>query len=393
MKQSIFILSAGAEIVSLGLVEFFLKEKHPVTIVTNKHKSLFEELDTELRVRKVLWHRLTATETAEQLISLKSNQTEKPILFSSDDSTLSLLIDNRDKLSKEFEYTFASNLKGSGYDKQEFFEYLRKPETKYLIPQSNAFDRLDSLIEFISSIELPVVVKPSTKPASMDMSDFGAKAIIIQNKSDTTQFSEKLEKAWHISSTWIVQEACIAEESIEYMWGGARLASGQIIQFTAVETLKTPRMGGTTCIVRSTPLEKVAKLASDLLMAIDFVGLCEISFKKNHNGELKALELNPRPWLQINLAVTAQPNILRAVTHQSETLNQPNTDYGQTNILWISPERLVASLVKTRLSWSALYSAYRLSTQVLAPPYTSDLIGIRRNWFKQLFHRILPSHD
>ncbi len=383
-KKPIYLLSGGSEISALAIFEFLCKHDFPVFIISRNQSSLFSKTLNSEHLIILDWVNASVDVTRNLINHRHVNVTcELPLLVPTEDSSLDFMMCMKDHLQEHFEYPFNSCLTKSGYDKAEFFEYLmQQPDLKGILPETYIAHSVEECLSYFTKAGKSLVIKPATKPRSMEFGGMPSKVLFIEKETTSSSLIELLEEHWHLSSKWLIQEACFNKDDREYMWAGTITSQGEIAEFTAVELAKYPAIGGTSCLVMSKRLPEISELAKCVTKAIRFEGICEISFRKNAAGDYKIIELNPRPWLQVGLSDASQSGLLEYLL----LTGHRKIDYMfLENVLWISIERIILGIIKgQRGIISESISAIRQANRLLIPPYNSKLRGVKSRWLKRM---------
>lgn len=134
-------------------------------------------------------------------------------------------------------------------------------------------------------------------------------------------------------------------------------------------------------------------ISRQIAEAIQLKGMCELSFLSDEHGRPRLLELNTRPWLQVDLIEKSGFPII------TETLaalrNQPLQEYaGIQDRNWIQPERLFLSLVTgdcgPRLA-TARKIVPAMNARTIYPVYGSALPKIKKKWVLRSLRRAANS--
>lgn len=105
----------------------------------------------------------------------------------------------------------------------------------------------------------------------------------------------------------VIQELVPGGGECQLSYAGLWWQGRPITSFIAQRTRQYPiEFSYTSTFVETIESEDVRKAAETFLTSIDHHGLCEIEFKRDpRSGELKILDVNPRPWSWFGLADAA----------------------------------------------------------------------------------------
>jgi predicted ATP-grasp superfamily ATP-dependent carboligase len=342
--RPVAVLAAGSNITTFALARCFQGTHIPVIA-----------LDTDgaarlLRSTKLISevHSLDglASDPGEALRKLRllgrglARGTERrPILFPTEDCGLRFCADYYRQIKEFFillgdpTETDISHLA----DKGRFFSLMREDES--YVPWTRACEEREQVRSLEGTIPYPVVVKPARK--NLDRSfqkTFGAK-LVTARSFDSLNATCDL----HFPTGGVVLQGLIEhQDGDEVSWWGYRSRTGKVVGMTARQLRKHPRMGGTATLVRSEEIRELRNLAESILRKADFWGMCELEFLPQEKG-YKLIECNPRPWLQIGLALRAGMNFPMLAYREVEGSFKPEeSDFWnakpQENLYWMGPE-------------------------------------------------------
>lgn len=388
------IFSGGSEIVSLSLADTLSFYDVPLIIVTANGQTIIPKTDNVLAIITFDWRgddgAVDVLNLLKRLEALSGGHS-KLVAFASEDGSLRFLLENSHTLQSLLKIYPKSNLRYGGLDKAEFFSSLSNKLS--CLAESYVFSDFDRLVAFLAQKNSDYIIKPAMKPCSMSLGELGKK--VFQYHAGVRSDLGLLERSWFISEQWVVQKPLLTGEGAEISWYGARLHSGKIVGMTAREERKYPAMGGSACYVCLVENQRLCELAESVLKACDFIGMAEISFLQDSNGDWKVIELNPRPWLQIGLADTAQPPLsyghYRDACHRDydQQMFGIVVPYGNS---WVCPERLIAHLLTKRHSpllkeWLFVISAlWRANYKTI---YSTSGLSVKFAWLLRLLKKVL----
>jgi predicted ATP-grasp superfamily ATP-dependent carboligase len=272
------------------------------------------------------------------------------------------------------------------------FAWLKQQGCADIIAPTRTIRAIAEVKEAAMELGGKCVIKPALKPLSMQLTGMPAKAFMTEDYPDQEALEQGLAAAWGISEHWIMQPHLTTPSIGEAVFWGVRDEQGGLIGMGAVERWKQPRNGGTGCWVmtRNDLTESLRPLASRILEAIDFVGICELPFLLDSEKRWQLLELNPRPWLQVGLAHTAGAplELIVAKVLQGQEV-QPITPRDQ--VAWVNLERLLMAAWSGEQGprWNALRKAFQVwrNAETVAI-YDSSLPHIRSRWLMRLAGKV-----
>jgi predicted ATP-grasp superfamily ATP-dependent carboligase len=227
----------------------------------------------------------------------------KILIFSTDDSGLLLLARNYTLLKKYFvilgDPEEKDILKFS--QKDYFFQKLQNVECSEFVPLTLFCFKKEDIELIKKEITFPCIVKPSEKDLSFSFyKRYGSKIIVIKDKQTLEKaLFELLSKNYKL----IIQEMVHDRPGKEICWWGYRNKKGEVFGMTIREIRKFPHIGGTATFEIVEEVPEIHNYVDKILNYINFWGMSEIPFmEKEGKKEYKVLEINPRCWLQIQLA-------------------------------------------------------------------------------------------
>jgi predicted ATP-grasp superfamily ATP-dependent carboligase len=222
-------------------------------------------------------------------------------------------------------------------DKGRFFSIFKGDES--YVPWTQAYVKEEQMRPVLSEIPYPVVLKPARKDLRQSfLQRFGVKIVVARSAAALRD----ILGSYFPTDGLVIQELIDHREGEEVSWWGYRARDGRSLGMTVRQLRKHPSMGGTATAVRTEDIRELHSLAEEILERADFWGLCELEFIPKGGG-YKLVECNPRPWLQIGLALRAGLNFPLLAYQEIEGLSMPgiNASSGATaaqNLRWLSPE-------------------------------------------------------
>ena len=226
----------------------------------------------------------------ERLIAFAAEQAEPPVLFYDSDSDLLFISRQRERLADVFRFAVAeAALVESLVDKHRFQELaaelgLPVPRSQLLSVRAGVRPDLD--------LPLPVVVKPLTRHADSWRSVSSSKAVYVDSRAALDDVVSSLNRH---GVDAVMQEAVPGgEERVEsyhvYVAPENRIAG----EFTG-RKLRTypPRFGYSTALV-ITDEPDVRELGRSVVRDLNLRGVAKLDFKRDLEGRLWLLEVNPR---------------------------------------------------------------------------------------------------
>ena len=281
----------------------------------------------------------------DRLLRFGAAQPDKPVLYMEEDAQLLMVSRHRDRLAAVFRFALADgDLVETLVDKSRFQTLAEKldlpvPRTRRLrpLPGSEA-PNLD--------LRYPVIVKPLTRRPPWDEIEGLGKAI-------------RLEKPEELSALWprlipvgidlLAQELIPGPETrIEshhvYIDAGGAVAG----EFTGRKIRTYPVDYGHSTALTITDIDgegaDVAALGREIAARIGLTGVAKFDFKRDPDGRLHLLEINPRFNLWHHLGAVAGVNLPAIVQADLTGRPRPAPAKAQPGACWchISKDRLAA---------------------------------------------------
>lgn len=264
----------------------------------------------------------------EHLVQFGMRQAVQPILFYEQDAQLLFVSRNRDVLSKAFRFVVAERvLVEDLVDKGRF---QKMAECRNLpVPPARLVHPSISFVVPELDIRFPVVVKPLWRRRSWSEA---AKVVRI----DTP---EALREAW---PRWaaqdidlLVQEMILGDETrIEsyhvYVDGHGEIAG----EFTGQKIRTYPIVHGYSTALTITAADDVAALGRALVTALGLRGVAKFDFKRDPDGRLHLLEINPRFNLWHHLGAVAGVNLPALVFADLTGMPRPAATLQRVGVRW-----------------------------------------------------------
>jgi predicted ATP-grasp superfamily ATP-dependent carboligase len=220
------------------------------------------------------------------------------MLLPMEDETLSLILDNHTEFSNWTYLPFVSAEKFQfARDKARV---LQLAETKGIpIPKTWYIQSMDQLDELIDNLPYPVVIKPKNASGALGVS-------YIDRSKDLKQRYMDVHKQYPYP---LIQE-CIPNEGTGY---GVSLLFDERSNVKACFVHKRireyPVTGGASTLRESIRYDAIRDMAVSLLKELGWFGVAMVEFKQDpRDGVVKLMEINPRFWGSLQLAIVSGVN-------------------------------------------------------------------------------------
>ncbi|MBF0555757.1 MAG: ATP-grasp domain-containing protein [Nitrospirae bacterium] len=262
---------------------------------------------------------------------LKKNKYD--VLMPMEFTTQTLITSQRERLSKYCRIPFAGvDLAFRLHNKAFLMKYAR--EKGFDIPKTYIIDDLGQLTGLVAELPFPVVIKPQMSS--------GARGIRYVNRGeDFVKQYKKVHKQYEFP---IVQE--LIPDGGEAMGVCLLLNNDSEVRasFVYKRLREYPVRGGPSTLRASIKRDDVRYIAESLLRYFKWTGVAHIEFKVDpRDGAPKLLEINPRFWGSLQLAINAGvdfPYLLYRLAMDGDI--DPVTEY-KTGVMcrWIIPGDLL----------------------------------------------------
>jgi predicted ATP-grasp superfamily ATP-dependent carboligase len=284
----------------------------------------------------------------------------KPVLFPTNDTYIEFLFQNQEALSSRF--TFAPAYHGLAQtlmDKRLLHQLC--VEEGIPTPRVWSAGNLADLRNMGPDLPYPCILKP--------MLIHRAKVFLAGQKvllaTDPARFRQLVEAIPEDSGGWLVQEIITGPESNIVLFGGYFDRHAQPMQqFTGRKLRQYPAGFGSASLVISEWIPEIAESTVRLLTKAGFAGVCGSEFKRDpRDGQLKMIEINPRPTLWFQATHAAGKRIMEAAFRDLTGLPSLPEEHMRTSVVWRYGLKDLAS---------ALFYRYRGGQFVLAAPDVSS---------------------
>jgi predicted ATP-grasp superfamily ATP-dependent carboligase len=390
------ILSGGSEIVSLAVAEALATQEIPLVVISLVKSSLIRDIPPVLHYRQIQWPPETAESAVDELrailINMGAGNPQPWPVFATEDGGLRLLLEKREELDKYLAISPGStHLRMGGLDKAELFQFLSSMGLGDVIAPTIVLDTMDTVGHVLKEFHGEAIFKPALKPLSMSLDVPGAKVVHKRKGGDENLWRKRLQKAWPASSQWIAQPFLHTPLEGEALWWGIRTKRGNMTGITSYERWKQPRVGGSACLVDIHNIQEVKLLAEKILVGLDFVGVAELPFLQDSNGNWRLLELNIRPWLQVGITPIADFPVLYML--YKELLGIKAAERAPSLLSskrWVNVERMVLAALSGEYG-PRLGALLRVVQLVYGSDYkavySTPFQGVRVRWLRRMIQK------
>lgn len=238
---------------------------------------------------------------------------EPAVLFLTDDSALVTVRRYHDVLAPWYRFPFGP---WAILDRLMLKDELhRLLDGVVPVPRTAVLAAGSALDAAADEVGLPAVLKPVLRclvdraaPEPLPFEKvFGAKAVRVRTREELARASARARA--HGFSLVLQEEIPGPIEnlcSVGLVATGAGLAAA----FTSQKLGQVPAEFGDGLVVRAARVPEIVALAERAVRHVGFHGLADIEFKRDpRDGAFKLLDVNPRPWLWINLPTACGVNL------------------------------------------------------------------------------------
>jgi predicted ATP-grasp superfamily ATP-dependent carboligase len=252
----------------------------------------------------------------EFLVAFGRAQRERPVLFLTDDSSLVLAGRHRAALEPWYRFPFGP---WEALEPVMMKDALaRALDGVVPTPRTVALDDEGDLEGAAAAVGLPAILKPVLRclfdPSAAEPLPFekvfGAKAVRVH---DTAQLAREWRTARDHGFALVLQEEIPGPITSLCSVGLYATPDDVPASFTSQKLGQVPAEFGDGLVVRALSAPDLVPLAERALRRLGYHGLADIEFKQDaRDGLWKLLDINPRPWLWINLPTACGVNLPRA---------------------------------------------------------------------------------
>lgn len=309
------------------------------------------------------------------LIRFAESQPEPPVLFYETDPMLLLVSRHRDELASRFRFVLAdAELVEDLADKARFQALAERLE----LPVPRAFHLVPGIPVSDLDLRLPVVVKPTLRCLKV------WKPLAGQSKAVLADTPERLEAIWAqvapAGVEVVVQEYVPGPESRVESYHVYVDPAGEIAaEFTGrkLRTFPLERGWSSALIIAEAP--DVADLGREVIRRLRLQGVAKLDFKRDPDGRLHLLEVNPRFNLWHHPGAAAGVNLPSLVYADLTGRPRPAVKKARPGVRWCSPGsdlRAARALNMPLYQWLGWALACETLSEVSWDDPTPLLLGI-----------------
>jgi predicted ATP-grasp superfamily ATP-dependent carboligase len=268
----------------------------------------------------------------ERLVAFGAAQPTPPVLFYQHDSDLLLVARNARRLQEVFRFVLADpELIEVLVDKARFQSMAEKLGLP--VPRARRLDPASDTTANGLDLQFPVIVKPLVRRQSVwSALGSGRKAVRVDSPQELEQLWSRAAPA---GVAIVVQEFVAGEESAIESYHVYVGATGRVAAAFTGRKLRTyPTQFGDSTALVTTDATDVATLGRQIVEQLKLRGVAKLDFKRDRDGRLRLLEINPRFTLWHHLGAMAGLNIPAQVYGDLTGVPQPVPASARTGVRW-----------------------------------------------------------
>lgn len=293
------------------------------------------------RARSIGWADPEATpdRLLDLLLEHGHEQSDKPVLFYQSDSFAHFVGKYRQELASAYRILIPDQaLLEDLLDKLRFRSLADRLGLP--VPASRVFDPRKERIDE-EQWAGPLLIKPSGRDARWTALEPAGKAIRVDTAAELRTRLPRLEE---YGRPVLLQEVIPGPETrIESYHCYVDQRGERGAEFTGIKIRTLPVSFGRTTAAMITDIEDVKQLGRDIVRRLGLRGVAKLDFKRDPNGRLWLLEVNPRYTLWLHPAARAGVNIPAMVWADLVGRPRPAGTPVRTNVSWCSSWDLQAS--------------------------------------------------
>ncbi|SDN54817.1 PIG-L family deacetylase [Geodermatophilus sp. DSM 45219] len=267
------------------------------------------------------------------LVAHAGGRQEPTTLFYQSDDDLLFVSRHRDELSPALRFVVPdADLVEKLVDKAAFQELAEQAGLP--VPRGQVLDLARPVLD--DRLTFPLVVKPLRREPCWDVRT-AAKAAVVGDRGELDALVDEL--AAHHAQLILQQPVPGPETRMEshhvYVDSSGQVAA----EFTGRKVRTHPMaMGHSTAVVTSDAPD-VARLGREIVAALDLRGVAKLDFKRDADGRLWLLEVNPRFSLWHHVGAAAGVNIPAVVRADLLGLPRPPRSTARPEVAWCRVDR------------------------------------------------------
>jgi predicted ATP-grasp superfamily ATP-dependent carboligase len=230
------------------------------------------------------------------MLSLSAAMGEKPVLIAAADIFVSAIGRHAQTLSEHFIFSERGCLLQAELSTKER-QYALARKYGLPSPRSAYVQSLEELETFCDSVRFPVLLKPRAhrewEALPIENPLHGRKTISAQTREELLGHYRQVSA---LVPQVVAQEEIVGPDSSKYCYLSVYARSGQRLGACVVQELRAyPLLYGCATLVKPVIDEEIDRICNKFLLAIGFIGICEIELKRDsRDGKVLLIEVNQR---------------------------------------------------------------------------------------------------
>jgi predicted ATP-grasp superfamily ATP-dependent carboligase len=249
------------------------------------------------------------------------------------------------------------------------------------VPRTYFINEIDMLGDVGEGVTYPVLIKPRVSS--------GSRGILRVNKKD--KFKTSYLKV-HQSYPFPIVQECLPQEGDVYGVGMLLNEQSEVRAAFVYKRLRSyPVSGGPSTLRESVKRDDVMEIACDLLKSLKWTGVAHAEFKIDiRDGIPKLLEVNPRFWGSLNLAVESGvdfPFLLYRMAMENDIETKINYSEG-VKCRWLIPGDILHFINNPdRLKIMSAFISFKIKDDIISLRDPLPTIGRILSGFTFLFDK------
>jgi D-aspartate ligase len=270
---------------------------------------------------------------AATLIRFGATQAERPVLFYEEDCQVLTISRTRERLAQAFRFVIAdAQLVEDLLDKARFqtlAERLRLP-----VPAGRHFDPA-TLKPTDLNLAFPLIIKPPRRDERWSAAFGLRKALYVESAAQLSAFWPLL----HQAGPGLIAQAFVpgGEGSIESYHVYVDQKGAVAAEFTGAKLRTYPARCGHTSALKITDADDVRREGRAIVERLQLTGVAKLDFKRDPQGRLHLLEINPRFNLWHHAGALAGVNIPASVYADLTGTPRPPQQRAKAGVHWCRP--------------------------------------------------------
>jgi len=322
------------------------------------------------------------------LVSFAAGQAQPPVLFPQTDAALLVASRHRERLAGSFRLALANaELIEQLVDKARFQELAQR--TGLPVPPARVLHPRAAQPASLGALCFPIVIKPSVRTDAWEAMAGWSKALDVADPDGLAAIWPRLIA---LDTEVLAQELVPGPASDIESFHAYVNADGALVgEFTGRKIRTYPPSCGHSTAVEITELPDVAELGREVLARLGLRGVAKADFKRDYEGRLHLLEVNPRFNLWHYPGAVAGVNLPALVYADLTGRPRPATVAVRSSVTWCKPLRDLRAAYVTGippLAWLRWAVSCKTMSGLAA---TDPLPFIRGSLWSAVRHRVIDA--